>query len=373
MPVHVRVVAVLTAVVAMIVIPAAASSAAVNPRWSGSRFTQPAAGEAVTTAGPVRVVVEFRHDFLEPEGRIDVRRVDVPAGCGAPSLSPPTEARRTSDDNRRVLVLTSHATFPCNGVYELVARACVDTLTSSCDIQEQDEVPAEPVASETRVDLRRVVEVAAPPGSVPGVAAAPEGRDAIVTWEELPDAPTDFAGYLIERASGDGEFAELIRAEPGTHGVSDPIDAAGGEYRWRVRALRHAPGGEVATPADAAEPVALTFEAVPSSGPTTSSPGRGSRPTVQGPVFRSPRYDGPAGTGTSPGTRTPSTLDTGYEEALPYDIEPGDADAVLPDDGFGVDYGGSPGGLLVPGAAALALAVWAAHFRYLNGVVKRIP
>jgi hypothetical protein len=76
-----------------------------------------------------------------------------------------------------------------------------------------------------------------------------------------------------------------------------------------------------------------------------------------------------------PRPTTPTTLDTGFGETLPFDLDrvEGPEDPVLPDDGFAsLLYDEEAGaGLLVPGATAAVLAVWAMHLRYLNRLAKR--
>ncbi len=91
-------------------------------------------------------------------------------------------------------------------------------------------------------------------------------------------------------------------------------------------------------------------------------------------TVRVPRTGTPSGSFFPPLLSPPTPEEPGFSEELPFEDEeePGEAEAVLPDeDQASGPFEAAPGrGLMVPAATGLVLAVWAMHLRFLARAAK---
>ena len=355
------------AVVVAGLVPALVAGAA-ETRWAGSRWDAPLADGYRTSDNDLTISGVFVYDSTvgtdPPSYSVDEVVIDIvpstkyvlPDGCGVPDGSttkyPPGEPGVKYE-----APFYKTVKFPCNGSYVLYALACT---APGCD---------DPKAPQDWHQLKATVHIAAPPGAPKGLEVVQgKGRAVKVSWNEYTNPELDFAGYSVERAIGDGRFAYLTRTAETSY--TDQAPTSGGTLRYRVRALRSAPGGFAATDPGAAPVASVKVPAV-----TTTTASGGSGGTSGGPSITAYRPR----TGSSfrpPSIGTPTTLDTGFDELLPYDDdrEPGTRDAVLPADeneSASILYEEAGAGVLVPVASALVLVMWAVHIRYINRLAKR--
>lgn len=357
---------------------ASAGESITGGRWDGSHLNpQP----GTNTSGQVYVTGEFRHSWLGAS--ISLRFTVVPSDGGCPVAPPPDAAEVRSP---RPVSLSFGV--GCNGRYTVR----VDAKSSYGDTAYLDQI----------------VTVRMPAPTVTGVTTTPtdDGRSIDVTWDDMRPAAPDLSGYIVERKVGD-DFEELASLAPEEHAYSDrELPESGGEATYRVFATRAAPGGsvtsqsssEAATPfvaaptddSDASGSSSGDATGVGAGGGTTTGAGdnaggsassdssQPSRTGVTRVAPRSPRFSvslpsallrpGPR---AAAGSTTPTTVDGGFDESLPYataeGAEPGDEDPVLPDDEMASIFTESqPGrGMAIPVAVALVLAVWALHLRML--------
>jgi len=214
----------------------------------------------------------------------------------------------------------------------------------------------------------------------------------------------DLSGYTVERKLGDGSFASVSNLDSGTTSYLDTdLPPEGGDATYRIRSTRPSPSGEKVSAASADAPAA--FAAVPTtttdttgaggsgsaavgsggssgSGATGSSSGGsaqswlathglqsassgGSAPGVGPPRVFSGTFLPPLLRPASQTVSTTTTLDTGFNESLPY--ERGAENPVLPKDAMAsiVTDGRGGRGMAIPVATALVLAIWAVHLRML--------
>lgn len=258
----------------------------------------------------------------------------------------------------------------CNGPHVAEVEATADPTLGA---------PA--VRSPGGEDFRRSFDVARPAPPVTGLTAA-VGSDRAVTLTWNPPAgweggaPPDFdranfaeARYVVQRAVGDGPFEEIATTDPTTRTHVDstaPADAA--TARYRVVATRSdgqpMPAG---VPGDFTAAPVTEARLTPEAPPTTPAP-----PTTRAPAVNAPGRGGGGGARPAPPQTGPQADDV-FSETLPFDLEPGEADAVLPEDAarFLQDDGGggiddiAGAGILVPSSIAVLLASWALHLRYL--------
>jgi hypothetical protein len=345
--------------------------------WAGSRTTRP----APVTSDPGSTIVEgrFQRDRPYPQPEVSVT-VTAPGGLDAscPHLEPRTIPASTAPENGADLAPASYrfsAGIPfgpnvCNGTYgvRIVANVFGD---------------ADPV-------LTTEVDVGVAPAPVLDVRAERAGpREVEVSWARPATMAPDFLGFAVFRTSSDGEVTgfDIDDREATLFTDIDP-PAQGGPTTYQVVARRAAPaafggevtssGGEALTPVEV-EP-ASEDDPDAGDGPTTT----GGSSTGSGPGGTSGRPSTvrirPPAVGTSSGrfpplrvTGPPTTLDTGFEQTLPFDErEEGGDDPVLPDDELAsLLYEDEAGrGLAIPVATALVLAVWAFHLRYLARVSR---
>ncbi len=364
-----------SAVALLVIAPAAWSGESIGSgNWSGSTLD---AGPSAVSASSYRLSGTFQHK-LNRTASVTVSA--SPAGSGPCSI--PQAALASAATPRSFQVTMS---IPCNGTYTLSAVA---TTT--------DNNAFFPTESAT---LDRTVAVSAPAPTVTGVQANADGRTVTVSWDDMTSSAPDLSGYLIERKIGAGSFEELATVPADQRSYADSaLPDSGGEASYRVSAIRPSPSGDMVS--SASREAATPFVAAPT--PTTDTTGAGTGGSASGggggatgssgsggPLSSgqsgaggarasggsAPRVSAPhvfSGTFLPPLLRpasqtiaTTTTLDTGFNESLPY--ERGAADPVLPKDAMAsiVTTSQAGRGMAIPVATALVLAVWAFHLRML--------
>lgn len=346
--------------------------------WSGSALD---AGPGTVAVGSYRLSGTFRRSSSTVDRQISVDVTASPAGTGACSIAPVALPSATTP---RAFGVT--LTIPCNGTYTLAARAA--TTDNNVFFGPES------------VTLDRKVVVAAPAPKVTGVDANGAERTVTVTWDDMTGAAPDLSAYVVERKIGDGVFEEQATLDADVQSYEDAhLPAKGGDATYRIFATRPSPTGDKVSAAS--DSATTTFaDAPPGSTSTTTDPssGSGGPGGPSGGSSNEPSGTGGAGeqAGTAGGSRaggsraaigpprvfsgtflppllrpasqtisTTTTLDTGFNESLPY--EPGAENPVLPKDAMAsIVTDGQPGrGMAIPVATALVLAIWAIHLRML--------
>jgi hypothetical protein len=351
--------------------------------WRG-RFLDPAIGDGYEATGS-NLVVGVHFEFTGPPGseitEIELRIVPHGAGCDAytyaepvtgsePAPAPAPEPSPTAPEGNPPTD-TASATFRvdplCNGTYDVEVTATAD-------------VPGAVTPQSTSAPLEAdgvVLSLAAP--SPAAVAVDANGDQVTVRWQAPPawagTPPPDAAGYRVRRALGDGPattLADALWVGETTFVDGATAGIAPGRYRYEVVALRSGARGETLASEPAAAEVDLGTPSTTATSGSTSPAGAAGAGAAGSAV---PRV-GPAGSGAVVAQPPPvaptlpsAEVDTGFEPELDYpDVELGAPAAEVPDDAglFSVVSDDPVGaGILVPGAVALCLAVWAGHLRHL--------
>lgn len=139
--------------------------------------------------------------------------------------------------------------------------------------------PLDPNA--TAAILTRSFYLAVPPVAPAGVTAAvnSSSRTVAVSWTGNPEP--DLLGYLVERAPEDGPYQHLAEIEPGQTTYTDDVTDLGGDYSYRVVALREGAADLNANPERAYE--ALNSDpSAPASATVASPPTTTSESTTSG-------------------------------------------------------------------------------------------
>jgi hypothetical protein len=247
-----------------------------------------------------------------------------------------------------------------------------------------------------------------------------DARSVAVSWSPLANPPKDFRGYLVLRTLA-GTTEPVASLPPNdTSWVDLDPPASGGSVTYQVRTRRA--GANPADPSDEVTSAGATsapIDVAPVPGGTGGGgtggsdgsggggtggggtgggsggggtdggsggtdggsggfggsitgrrrSGTGASPDLTSPSFRVPRVGTPSRNFFPPLLAPP---DAGYDDRLPYeDREPGEEDAVLPDDLASGPFDRAPGrGLVIPLAVGLVLAVWALHLRFLARVAQ---
>ncbi len=341
----------LAALAAVVAVVWAAPSAAQEPPWD-AEWVSPGA-EPATVATPTDLAGWVRYDPPWTVASLSARvtyigATPLPDGCPveltaaepAPPSSTATSTTRVGGDGRVDFLFPATATSPaCNGTYVAVV-----TATTEPPGRPPDDV------------LARTLLVAIPPPPVLALQSTVNpDRTVALSWDPLAEPPLDHTGYLIERSPAGGEWEPRATVTPDVTSHADgDVPAAGGEFAYRVRAVR------VGATADAT---------VASSDAVTVT---ASIPAARPPVRR-------RSSRRSSTTAPPTTFDVVPESEVPESTEPGEDDPVLPDDadalgGPIVEHAGSGvdgRALAVPAATALVLVVWAAHIRYVAHLAAR--
>jgi hypothetical protein len=340
-------------------------------RWEGSELTP---GETlVDDIGAISLAGSFTRSPHRPfDVEVRAARVADGPGCavegsGRFEPEPPTGPSDGFDFSETLSV-------PCNGTYlvEAVAR----TTENAPDPDGPGPLPS-PAPPDSAI-LDRTVQVVVPPPDVTGVEAVEGGDRAVtVSWSPVAPRPEDHLGYAVERRSADGAVTEFFAGKDDTSLVDTAPPAAGGEATYSVFALR--PGPTATSNVRSETPGSKVVDVSPApagtggtGGGTGGTGGTGTGRPGSGAAGTGGR---PAGTITVPRVGTPSRNffppllappeDAGFDTELPFeDREPGDEEAILPDD-LTVDERLPGRGLAVPVATALVLAVWGLHLRFL--------
>ncbi len=226
--------------------------------------------------------------------------------------------------------------------------------------------------------------------------ATEDARTVTVTWDDMSGAAPDLTGYTVERKVDDGVFKELATPDAHTQSYEDTtLPDMGGDATYRIFATRPSPSGDKVSAAS--DTAAISFADAPPGSTTTTtdasngtsatggsagssnesggageqaataggSPAGGSRAGVSPPHVFSGTFLPPLLRPASQTISTTTTLDTGFNESLPY--EKGAENPVLPKDAMAsIVTDGQPGrGMAIPVATALVLAIWAVHLRML--------
>jgi hypothetical protein len=149
-----------------------------------------------------------------------------------------------------------------------------------------------------------------------------------LTWAGAP-READFQGFQIRRATGEGTFEPVDDAEPGATAWTDRSVARGATYRYQVVGMRPGPdpGTTVFSLVGSTASATLDPEAASSAGEVAPVDSNGDGTIDEAERSRNLRSGSgvPSGSGVSSvhreiasGSRTPTTVDTGYSDRLPF-------------------------------------------------------
>lgn len=378
------VVAALAAAVTMLVALPAPPARAAGPAVD---IDAPAPSNVKLTGNPVTVAVRASMDRSPgPDGalsgsmRIQMQPAGEPAGRTAPG--PYTE----DVTGKRDVSVTWRPTLPYNGKYTVVVEVTGREFASSRD-------------DLTTISRDFFLEV--PPVAPDGVVAAANSdtRKVTVGWNANPEP--DVVLYVVERAFASGSFAEVGTVTvasganvPDTYRFVDDLGgSAGGEYKYRVTAVRRAanPSEGVASPQS--KTATVRMRAASTTTTTTAGSGSGT--------------DGGSGGGTTATTRKGPTIsksgrvdlsnfeaslpqrqrvvvpgdpgDPGFDPELPFDQQPEVADdgepvgeATILREAPAASEADSNAALLFV-AAGLLVTVLLMHVLWLKSEVDRVP
>ena len=290
----------------------------------------------------------------------------TPTTSPAPPTTPTTDTPSTTppDDGNEV-VHTFSVDPGCNGTYDVAVTATNDPPGPG--------LPGSPGTTSEELELAGVQVSLAPPSPSGLVAAADADRRVTVRWQ-VPASwatnppPRDALGFQVRRlsAAGDDEVVVADGVAPNEATVVDDglVAAPAGRYLYRVVAVRAGAGGAPVRSAPAETSVELaaprtTTGTGTGTGGGATTPGAGGGSTG---VVRTPFVPG------QPAVSPAVPPEPGFDPELDYsEAELGAEEAVPPADAslFEVDEDAAGTGLLVPGAVALCLVVWAGHLRHL--------
>jgi hypothetical protein len=335
------------------------------------RWTDPAPNgqqATVTRAQQLKGSADF--------GPSSIEKVDfsvLPDGMGAPTGQPCSAdgvvRPQTRTGSGTHIDFAFDAPFPCNRKYHV--RAAVTPK-------------ARPLQSDSPLYLDLWVSVAIPSAATSGLAAtADSGERAVqLTWAGAP-READFEGFQIRRAKGDGGFAPIADAEPGATSWTDRDVARGETYRYQVVGMRPGPDPGTTVFSPAGPTASATLDAEPSSGgdeevAPVDSNGDGTidetEKATAAEQTRTLRSGSgvPTGNGVSSvhreiasGSRTPTTLDTGYSDRLPFKTGQPGADGAVAELLDGGDGGDDRQRALLIGGGTVTFS-WAMLLRFLS-------
>ncbi len=342
--------------------------------WQGSRWVEPESPLEVTSAEGPTVAVQVDLVLRKATATSEILQasftvVDDPgdefepvATCETEPVVVPSDGTSAADASDRLAARVAELALPCNG------RWFVRATAEASDAGIGDVV----------LDAVHEVRLPAPPVEVFS-ATTTETGEVRVDYETVDDLPPDALGYRVERAGprtddGFGSYEAIAVRELGDRPqVTDAPEP--GEYRYRVRTLRAAVDGPVASSLDGLEPA--TVEVVPVE-TTTTTASTTPPPRIGGAIPRVPT--------SRPTVRLspPTTRDTGFLPeldfggvTLPSTTPPGTAGDDLAGEELGgqsivrdEDDDGLGAGLLVPAAGALVLLGWAGHLVYVNRLAR---
>lgn len=319
---------------ALLVLLAAPAVRAQDSGFSRAEWTDPApsADRAGTPLAYLERPQQLTGVVVHENGISRVTAVLVPD----PTNPPADGCDATVDPNATLdgdgVTFHVNATFPCNLVYEVRASAQSNPGTG---------IGARP-AEQRAIPL--LVAVAIPPAPVASVDAVVEidGDDRSVVLEWPGNAEPDLLGYVITR---DGESLGQVNAGDATRFTD--TDPPGGTTDYAVVAYRQGPDEDVKQVPSSATAVSVELPPDPDEPAGAEGDGDGGDAGGDGGAPVEPSLAGeqqaaaPSGrplslsTGRAAGQRppslgTPTTLDTGFQETLPFDTSGGDETAIGP-------------------------------------------
>ena len=199
------------------------------------------------------------------------------------------------------------AVFPCNRRYEV--RAVVHPQP-------------QPLRNDGDLVLDLWVAVALPPAPVSSLKATTldgDERGVSLKWNDANSQP-DFSGYAVWRSVGDGDWSYVDAVGPSATSFSDhTVPRAGGEIRYKVFGVRPGPdpGSKVLAPSSPIAKATVAAYVPPTTvageGGTNGDGGGTSHPSIQVSGNAAPR-----GVNRTFSRSSPTTLDTGFEQTLPF-------------------------------------------------------
>lgn len=343
--------------------------------WEG-RFTDDRIEDGYEATGP-DLTIPVTFEYSGPPGSVitelTLELEPIADGCDGRSYTQPLDSGSYDDPPEGTTPTTVAPTQPtnpertasvdwtfrvdpgCNGVYDIAVTGTADPPGSV--------EPGDP-GTESGPLVVEGVRVSLTGEGPTGVTAEQDaGRLVTVRWHAPQSwsdgAPSDAIGFRVQRTASDG--TPVVVADELAVGTTSLVDddlvaAPAGSYRYHVVALRKGASGE---------PIASE------AGETSVQLAPAPTPTTAGVVARSgsgARVGGTVRVG-QPAISPPPEFDPGFDPELDYsDAELGDEQAVPPADAGRFEVSEDPdlsASLLVPGAVALCLAVWAGHLRHL--------
>lgn len=356
-----------------------------------------------STANPVKIdIAATMPDRVSPDGQVrSIRARLEPVGDPTGRQVPNPLVKDYGSGGAREETVTWFPNLAYNGRYAVVVDA------TGREFQGSDE------SASARSDF--LVEVAALKPTGVSMKGDADERTADVSWDPNPEP--DIAGYVVSRAFGDGNYAEIKQVGPDCASrcrfVDDLSGAAGGEYRYTVKAVR--PPADPAewdnddawrrttSPASSSVSVRMRAPAATTTTSTTtrkisSNPGSGSIGGGGSSGSSGSRTPGISRSGTATSgkvdlsgfqaslprsqriQRSGGEVDTGFDEQLPFDLGQGEqgGNEPPPDDIAIVEQQRASSvpdsnGPLVFVAAGLLATVLLMHVLWLKGEVERTP
>jgi hypothetical protein len=282
-----------------------------DPAPSGDRFGTPVA--YLDDARPLTGVA------VHQNGISSVNAILVPD----PAAPPPDGCQATVEPNAVIDAdgATFHvtATFPCNLVYEVRASAQSNPGSG---------IAAPPPESRA---IPLLVAVAVPPAPVGTVDADVDGDSRAVSLSWPANGERDLLGYDVRRG---GQSIGQVNAGDATRFTDTKPPAAGGDIRYEVVAYRQGPDDEVKQVPSRSTSVTVDVPRDPDAPAAAAGSDGGdeavdpSNPQLAGQQHAASRSGTPLAGGMSsvrargqaaPRLGTPTTLDTGFGETLPFD------------------------------------------------------
>ena len=254
----------------------------------------------------------------------DVSFVGVPTDPRPPEECEADVPDQTAPGGSSTVTFTFDATFPCNLEYLVRATAHLTRRQTIGSTTASRSMPL-------------IVAVAIPPAPIEQLDATLEvdGDDRKVTLEWPAGSEPDLLGYVVSRTTeGTTDTLGQVDAGKTTTFVDDaPPDGTTSEYS--VTAVRNGPDDEIEQVPSAPTTVAVKVPAASDSS-TGGSGGGGTEPGLTTIVTGQPERGRPdpgslssvRARGGGPPSGPPTTLDTGFEETLPF--QPGEESAAPP-------------------------------------------
>lgn len=364
--------------------PAMAASRTIE--WTNPTLEDPVLREAG------KIAVMTHNDDGRSTDKIEIA-IDNPFPADDPcSPSPLVSSVRPPSGSRGAVPFEVDVAFPCNGAYSVVAKAW--NTRQGIDLADM---------WSSTLPLR----VAMPPAPVAGLSStgwvAPQGDDETghIELQWRANTELDLIGYRIDRAVNDQSLVTLTEIGTGvpTSFVDSDLPVAGAKYTYKLVAIRKGPSADErvdsATPVmvavTAGRPVSDPIVGVPvtttpppttlpkappstktitplgSSGESTERPGAKAAAETTGEtggLSRTIELEPQDSDEPAPSSDTPTTIDTGYADRLPFSADAG-AGADDTEGGGDISFeelGAGEGtsqrrAVLVPVASGLILAV----------------